>query len=96
VPASTLLVAVWLVIHHTGPAGPIIAIEATGGLHHAWMRELDLRFSGSVRLFAPSDTTANRATTRRTHRTDHDRRWIALARCGPAGVAGVTRLRHRP
>ena len=50
-----------LVLDHTGPAGPVFAVEATGGLHQAWVRELNQRFPGSVRLFAPSETTAARA-----------------------------------
>ena len=50
-----------LVVDHAGPAAPVFAIEATGGLHQAWLRELNQRFPGSVRLFAPSETTAARA-----------------------------------
>ena len=45
----------------TPDRGPVFAIEATGGLHQAWVRELNQRFPGSVRLFAPSETTAARA-----------------------------------
>ena len=41
-----------LVVDHTGDRSPVFAIEATGGLHQAWMRELNQRFPGSVRLFA--------------------------------------------
>ncbi|HST98977.1 MAG TPA: hypothetical protein VLJ85_15140, partial [Geodermatophilus sp.] len=47
-----------LVVDHTGARSPVFAIEATGGLHQTWMRELNQRFPGSVRLFAPSETTA--------------------------------------
>ncbi len=49
-----------LVVDHTGDSSPVFAIEATGGLHQAWMRELSQRFPGSVRLFAPSETAAAR------------------------------------
>ena len=38
----------------SGVAGPpIIGVEATGGLHQAWVAELERRWPGSVRLFAP-------------------------------------------
>src|SRR5690349_10323974 len=50
-----------LVVDHTGSAGPVFAVEATGGLHQAWVRELNQRFPRSVRLFAPSETAAARA-----------------------------------
>jgi len=63
-----------LVVDHAGSAGPVFAIEATGGLHQAWMRELNQRFPGSVRLFAPSETTAARAQlgSRRFKTDDRD------------------------
>ena len=44
-----------LVVDHVGSSGPVFAIEATGGLHQAWLRELNQRFPGAVRLFAPSE-----------------------------------------
>jgi hypothetical protein len=38
----------------SGVAGaPTIGVEATGRLHHAWVAELERRWPGSVRLFAP-------------------------------------------
>jgi transposase len=56
----------------------VIGIEATGGLHHAWMTELERRYPGSVRLFAPSQTRAARAQLGwRRHKTD-DRDCAAL------------------
>ena len=63
-----------LVVDHVGSAGPVFAIEATGGLHQAWLRELNQRFPGSVRLFAPSETTAARAQlgSRRFKTDDRD------------------------
>jgi hypothetical protein len=36
-----------------GPAPPVVAIEATGGLHGSWVRALEERFPSSVRVFAP-------------------------------------------
>lgn len=38
----------------------VIAIEATGSLHRAWVRELERLHPGAVRLFAPSETKAAR------------------------------------
>ena len=63
-----------LVVDHTGASSPVFAIEATGGLHQAWMRELNHRFPGSVRLFAPSETSAARAQlgSRRFKTDDRD------------------------
>ena len=43
------------------PGPPVIAVEATGGLHQAWVTELERRYPGSVRLFAPPETRAARA-----------------------------------
>ena len=40
--------------------GLVIAIEATGSLHRAWSAELERRYPGAVRLFAPSETKAAR------------------------------------
>lgn len=40
--------------------GPVIAIEATGSLHRSWGSELERRYPGAVRLFAPSETKAAR------------------------------------
>src|SRR3954462_5330986 len=63
-----------LVVNNAGTADPGFAIEATGGLHQVWVRELDQRFPGSVRLFAPSETTAARAQlgSRRFKTDDRD------------------------
>jgi transposase len=38
----------------------VVAIEATGSLHRAWVGELEHRHPKSVRLFAPSETKAAR------------------------------------
>jgi transposase len=63
-----------LVVDHTGPSAPVFAIEATGALHQAWMRELNQRFPGMVRVFAPSETAAARAQlgSRRFKTDDRD------------------------
>lgn len=52
----------------------LIAIEATGSLHRAWTVELERRFPGRVRLFAPSETQAASAQlgTRRFKSDDRD------------------------
>lgn len=49
-----------LVLTERGSSAPVIAIEATGSLHRAWVTELERRHPGSVRLFAPSETKAAR------------------------------------
>jgi transposase len=63
-----------LVLDHLEGTDPVFAIEATGGLHQVWVRELNQRFPGSVRLFAPSETTAARAQlgSRRFKTDDRD------------------------
>lgn len=90
----------------SGVAGPpTIAVEATGRLHQAWVAELERRWPGSVRLFAPSETQAARAQLgSRRHKTD-DRDcaalvWLARQGAGRAvardsleGLIGA--VRHR-
>ena len=63
-----------LVHDHLNGSDPVFAIEATGALHQVWVRELDQRFPGSVRLFAPSETAAARAQlgSRRFKTDDRD------------------------
>jgi len=39
---------------------PVIAVEASGSLHRPWASELERRYPGSVRVFAPSETKAAR------------------------------------
>jgi transposase len=53
---------------------PVIGLEATGALHRAWAAEIERRWPGSLRLFAPSETTAARAQlgTRRFKTDDRD------------------------
>ena len=72
-------------IQASGVAGPpTIAVEATGRLHQAWVAELERRWPGSVRLFAPSETQAARAQlgSRRSKTDDRDCAalvWLARA-----------------
>jgi transposase len=65
-------------IRRQAVAAPVIGIEATGALHRAWVSELERRFPGSLRLFAPSETQAARAQLgQRRFKTD-DRDCAAL------------------
>lgn len=62
-------------IAESGVAGPpVIGLEATGGLHRAWAIEIERRWPGSLRLFAPSETAAARAQlgSRRFKTDDRD------------------------
>jgi hypothetical protein len=53
---------------------PVIGLEATGALHRAWAAEIERRWPGSLRLFAPSETTAARGQlgSRRFKSDDRD------------------------
>lgn len=53
---------------------PVIGLEATGALHRAWATEIEFRWPGSLRLFAPSETTAARTQlgSRRFKTDDRD------------------------
>jgi transposase len=53
---------------------PVIGLEATGALHRAWAAEIERRWPGSLRLFAPSETTAARGPlgSRRFKTDDRD------------------------
>jgi transposase len=53
---------------------PVIGLEATGSLHRAWAAELERRWPGSLRLFAPSETAAARGQlgSRRFKTDDRD------------------------
>ena len=50
-----------LVRQYCGGEQLVFAVEATGGLHRAWVSELNRRFPAAVRVFAPSETAAARA-----------------------------------
>lgn len=56
------------------PGAPVIGLEATGALHRAWATEIERRWPGSLRLFAPSETTAARGQlgSRRFKTDDRD------------------------
>ncbi|MEA2194505.1 MAG: transposase, partial [Solirubrobacteraceae bacterium] len=59
----------------SGVAGPpVIGLEATGSLHRAWAAEIERRWPGCLRLFAPSETTAARGQlgSRRFKTDDRD------------------------
>lgn len=45
---------------HRSVLAPVIAVEATGSLHRAFVADLERRHPGSTRLFAPSETKAAR------------------------------------
>lgn len=89
----------------TGVADPVIAIEATGSLHRAWAQELERRFPGSLRLFAPSEVQSARSQlgSRRFKSDDRDcAALVASARQGlgrPVGSAALEAMlgavRHR-
>ncbi len=77
----------------------MFALEATGALHRAWAGELERRWPGSLRLFAPSQTQAARTQlgTRRFKTDDRDCAalvWLARQGAGqPAGGSAVDALR---
>jgi hypothetical protein len=75
-----------------GGGSPVFALEATGSLHRAWAAELERRWPGSLRLFAPSQTQAARAQlgTRRFKTDDRDcAALVWLARQGAGQPASV-------
>lgn len=82
-----------------GAQAPVFALEATGSLHRAWAVELERRWPGSLRLFAPSQTKAARSQlgTRRFKTDDRDCAalvWLARQGAGqPAGSSVVDALR---
>jgi hypothetical protein len=63
-----------LIIASGVTGAPVIGLEASGALHRAWATELERRWPGSLRLFAPSETTAARAQlgSRRFKTDDRD------------------------
>lgn len=78
---------------------PVFALEATGALHRAWAAELERRWPGSLRVFAPSQTKAARTQlgTRRFKTDDRDCAalvWLARQGAGqPATSSTVDALR---
>jgi len=80
----------------SGVAGaPRIAVEATGRLHHAWVAELERRWPGSVRLFAPSETQAARTQLGFRRYKDRRPRLCGAGLAGPPGGRAASRHRHR-
>ena len=83
-----------------GDGDPVFAVEATGSLHRAFAGELERRWPGALRLFAPSETHAARARigARRFKTDDRDRDcaalvWLARQGAGrPAVVSPVTAM----
>jgi hypothetical protein len=79
----------------SGVAGaPRIGVEATGQLRHAWVAELERRWPGSVRLFAPSEPrrpgpSSARAAPRPMIVTV--RRWSGWSARAPGGQPTPTR-----
>jgi transposase len=74
-----------------GRSAPLFAVEATGSLHRAWAAELERRWPGSLRLFAPSETHAARAQlgARRFKTDDRDCAalvWLARQGAGRAAA----------
>src|SRR5665811_1473315 len=62
-------------IEESGVEGaPVVGIEATGALHRPWATEIERRWPDSLRLFAPSETTAARTQlgSRRFKTDDRD------------------------
>jgi transposase len=81
-----------------GGESPVFALEATGSLHRAWAAELERRWPGSLRVFAPSETQAARMQlgTRRFKTDDRDCAalvWLARQGAGrlaaPSGVQAL-------
>lgn len=65
-------------IEAAGGDQTVIALEATGSLHVPWAAELERRFPGSLRLFAPSETQAARTQLGSRRIKDDDRDCAAL------------------
>jgi len=83
-----------LIANAGGEGPPVIALEATGSLHRAWAAELERRFHGSLRLFAPSETQAARTQLgSRRFKTD-ERDCAALVSLARQGL-GRRRATHR-
>src|SRR5215203_383201 len=75
-----------------GAGDPVFAVEATGSLHRAFAGELERRWPGALRLFAPSETQAARAQigARRFKTDDRDCAalvWLARQGAGRPVVA---------
>lgn len=100
------IAALELELNKHAPDCPVIAIEATGSLHRSWVVELERRHSGSVRLFAPSETKSARTQLGSGRFKTDDRDCAALTymarqgggrRCGQLASVEALRaaVRHR-
>jgi transposase len=74
-----------------GGGDPVFAVEATGSLHRAFAGELERRWPGAMRMFAPSETQAARAQigARRFKTDDRDCAalvWLARQGAGRPAV----------
>jgi transposase len=74
-----------------GGGDPVFAVEATGSLHRAFAGELERRWPGALRMFAPSETQAARAQigARRFKTDDRDCAalvWLARQGAGRPAV----------
>ncbi len=77
--------------HSRGHEQLVFAIEATGSLHRPWVSELERRYPGTVRLFAPSQTKAARTQLGSNRFKTDDRDCAALtylARQGAGHAVG--------
>jgi transposase len=77
-----------------GCESPVFALEATGALHRPWAAELERRWPGSLRMFAPSETQAARTQlgARRFKTDDRDcAALVWLARQGAGRPATPSR-----
>lgn len=105
VSLSTTRVGLEQLAAMVGDRDPVVALEATGSLHRAWAAEVERRWPGSLRIFAPSETHAARAQlgARRFKTDDRDCAalvWLARQGAGrPAAASGAEALlaaaRHR-
>jgi transposase len=84
-----------LVLAHPSPWAPVIAVEATGSLHQAFVAGLEQRFPGSTRLFAPSETKAARTQLGSARFKTDDRDCAALTYLARQG-AGRAHAQESP
>ena len=76
-----------------GGGDAVFAVEATGALHRAWAAELERRWPGALRLFAPSETRRRgRSSATRRFKTD-DRDCAALVWLARQGAGRPARPR---
>ncbi|MEV0291773.1 IS110 family transposase [Kribbella sp. NPDC050820] len=75
--------------HRGNGRGLVFAVEATGSLHRAWALELERRYPGAVRLFAPSETKAARVQLGSGRFKTDDRDCAALTYLARQGAGRV-------